>query len=360
MSEQAETILKIFEDFLANHNPSEYEIFSTEYIFSHELWRWNKKIGVSKHLAGLGINPDCVLKSVKGRYKKNHKFLKQTMDELADLLGKDGLNDNSMNTREEIVPPKPLRTEGKFHRTDEVNFPLKKIKISTIQRNLCRTSGLSWAEILKITGYEDSQKKIAKNELKTVVENTNNYIKKNRFKSYYEINQEKIRKAAPEVWKQIYKVPGFLDFKVEKHSKFFLGIFCLDFFSEEKKLPTQKEINSIETYKKFKNFLSFQDSIRWDRNERVLKDVVLGMYARGSFIYADEEKSSLEQRAFNYIRHLKGKESKDVYRKIGISINELQKLKLILESGYSRSDIHKKFRELVLKNIETGINHLKR
>ena len=72
--DQEKTLVKIFNDFVSNHNPNDYDKFDSKYIFSHPLWTWNTKISLRNLLISVGINPDCVLSTKKGLYKNTENF----------------------------------------------------------------------------------------------------------------------------------------------------------------------------------------------------------------------------------------------------------------------------------------------
>ena len=78
----------------------------------------------------------------------------------------------------------------------------------------------------------------------------------------------------------------------------------------------------------------------------------------GSSIYGEENRSDVEKRVFDKIRHWKGKKSKDIYKNSGILINNLQNIKSIIDCGYDRKDIYDKLRFLMDKTLKTGVNHL--
>ena len=45
---------------------------------------------------------------------------------------------------------------------------------------------------------------------------------------------------------------------------------------------------------------------------------------------------------------------------MGVRINDLQKMKSILDDKYDRQKIYQKLRELLKKTINTGLNHISR
>ena len=125
MTEKSKIISEIFDDFVASSQYHKYESFDSKYIYSHQLWKWNNKVGLKPYLVEAGINPDCVFSSKRGFYKKNNVFLNKIIDELIVELGRDHINAGTMDTSQKIFPLHSLRTEGRFDRTDQINFPLK-------------------------------------------------------------------------------------------------------------------------------------------------------------------------------------------------------------------------------------------
>ena len=359
MTEKSKIISEIFDDFVASSQYHKYESFDSKYIYSHQLWKWNNKIGLKPYLVEAGINPDCVFSSKRGFYKKNNVFLNKIIDELIVELGRDHINAGTMDTSQKIFPLHSLRTEGRFDRTDQINFPLKKIKLQNIQVSLCRTFNCKWKDILIMTKNEDIERKISKNSSEEVLINYEKYKDKYKIESYTSLVQDQVRKNNSVLWKQILKIINELNFQVN-YSSFFIGITCLEHLKKEGQLPKKEFLMSKKTENDFTVYLSNQNEVRWDRYPEILQDIVLGMYVKGSSIYGDDNKTSMEKRVTYKIRHWKGKKSKDIYKNSGIMINELQSIKSILDTKYDRKQIYDKFRDLLDKTITTGINHLSR
>ena len=156
---QKEIVEKIFLEFVEKTPQSEFEKLDSKYFFSHKLWIWSSKVSLSKILTSAGINPDCILSTKRGLYKKSDSFLLRIINELEEALGRDNLNWNSMENFDKIIPPKSLRTPGRFTLTDEINFPLKKISPGTILMGLQRTFKMNWSEILSKTNRSGVKRK---------------------------------------------------------------------------------------------------------------------------------------------------------------------------------------------------------
>ena len=182
----------------------------------------------------------------------------------------------------------------------------------------------------------------------------------NLIKSYTSINQDDLRNIDSVLWKQLLRVINELDYNFKKYSKFFIGMTCLEYFYKKKYLPNKEVLLSKSVENDFREYLTNQHDVKWDKYPEILQDIVLGMYVRGSSIYGDDNKTSIEKRVTYKIRHWKGKKSKSIYKNSGILINELQSIKNILDTKYDRKQIYNKFRELLDKTITTGINHLSR
>ncbi len=356
---KSKIISDIFDDFVNNHNIEDYEKFNTRYIFNHNLWMWNNKISLRPHLIEAGINPDCVFTSKRGLYNNTELFLNSIIEELIIILGRENLNDRSMNSSLEIEPPKSLRTKGKFEKTDKINFPLKKTKLKNIQSSLRTIFKCSWKDILLRTGNEDVERRISKNSPRDVWINYENYKKKHKIKSYTLIEQGELRKKDSVLWKQILKIINELNFSVN-YTTFFTGICCLEYFKKEEQFPEKEFLLSKKIESDFREFLSNQKDVKWDNHPQILRDIVLGMYVRGSSIYGDDKKTDIEKRVLDKISHRKDKNSKSIYKSAGILIDELRNIKIILDSKYDRKQIYNKLRELLDKTITTGINHLSR
>ena len=84
--------------------------------------------------------------------------------------------------------------------------------------------------------------------------------------------------------------------------------------------------------------------------------MLLELYAKGSKIY-DQSKNKNEIKLTNHFRWSKTN-SNDMYKKNGILIKNLQKINHIIDTGYDREKIYKKFQELLTRTLETDINHL--
>lgn len=359
MNEKSEIIAKIFDHFIDNHKNLRYENFDSRYIYNHKLWKWNNKIGLKPYLIEAGINPDCVFSSKRGFYKKNYSFLNKIINELINQLGRNNINAGTMDSSQKIFPPKSLRTEGVFNRTDQINFPLKKIKLQNILTTLCRTFNCKWKDILIMTGNEDIERKASKNSPEKILINYEKYKVEYKIKSYTSLVQFEVRKNNSVLWKQIIKIVDKLDYEIN-YSSFFIGIASLEYFKKRGELPQKKFLASKKIEKDFAEYLSNQNDVKWDQYPEIVQDIVLGMYVRGSSIYSDDNATNMEQRVMSKIRHWKGKKSKDIYKNSGIMIDELQNIKSIISAKYNREQIYNKFRSLLKMTINTGINHLSR
>lgn len=359
MTEKSEIIAKIFDHFIDNHKNLRYENFDSRYIYNHKLWKWNNEIGLKPYLIEAGINPDCVFSSKRGFYKKNYSFLNKIINELIDQLGRNNINAGTMDSSQKIFPPKSLRTEGIFNRTDQINFPLKKIKLQNILTTLCRTFNCKWKDILIMTGNEDIERKASKNSPEKILINYEKYKAEYKIKSYTSLVQFEVRKNNSVLWKQIIKIVDKLDYEIN-YSSFFIGIASLEHFKTRGLLPQKKFLASKKIEKDFAEYLSNQNDVKWDQYPEIVQDIVLGMYVRGSSIYGDDNATNMEQRVMSKIRHWKGKKSKDIYKNSGIMIDELQNIKSIISAKYNREQIYNKFRSLLKMTINTGINHLSR
>lgn len=358
MKQKKDIIIKIFEDFISNNAKENFHKIDSNYFFEHKLWKWNKKISLKPYLVDAGINPDCIYSSKRGFYKKNISFLKNIINELKNELGKENIYSYKMDSDYEINPIPSLRTKGKFDLTDKYSFPLKKIKLSNIQVSTCRLFGCTWNEILIKTDNEKIIRKKAKNSIEDIVSNFKEYKKKFNIKNDFLISQEELRKNNSSLFKQLYKLDSKLNFKPKNSTNFFNGLVIINYYKRNKDLPNKNHFESISVYKKLKKYIELQDTIKWNNHPDIMQDILLGMYAKGSPIYADKTKNKLEKKVTDHLRHMPGKHSKTEYKNSGILIDELQEIKGIIDSKYNRKKIYNKLRNLLKKTIDTGVNHL--
>ena len=230
MSDKEKVLKEIFIDFVNNNEKDEYFKFDSKYIFSHKLWIWNNKLSLTRLLISTGINPDCVLTTKKGLYKKSNSFLINIMDELEAILGREKLNVNSMENSPKIIPPKTLRRKGKFILSDKYNFPLKKIKPGTLLAGLERTFNIKWDQILIKTKRGDVKRKVAKNSLNNIVENYLSFKKKYSINNYYEIDREFLSSNNYPLLRQIRKINFDENKKISQYAPLFKGLISLEYY----------------------------------------------------------------------------------------------------------------------------------
>lgn len=360
--------IKILQEIVLEIMRKEGEI-SPNLIFSNKKWKWSKKINISDVLINSGINPDCVLETQRGKYKKDLVFLKKLIKEISFIIGKDNLNDNSMSKYGLIELPKSLETRGKFPFSTKHNIPKKKVNTNSIMRGICRTfDNKSWGEILKMCGYENSERKkhlFSQNEilelLKLFVEkeyNLNWNLFKDNFTEFIKPNELKTKNN--KLFKLIHRLPEKLNIEVNnKHiNQFSLGLFIL-IFSDSK-----NGINGIHDYlkvneKKIETYSLESRLIKKRKgNEKDIQKSILQGYVNGYFGYEDYFGDTT---LYRYINHNVKENSKIYFKKLGLETDSLRYLKSVIESKYnSKENIWKKFRELVSVSIQTNTNCLTR
>jgi|TARA_B100000315_G_C14570697_1_gene585310 hypothetical protein len=363
-------IIKRFTEFYSDKNNLNKEIDKDWLMeeMDEQLKTTFKKISVRKLYEECGINPLCIMNDVRWTKGVDKKLIcKEVLNEIGKKYGFSELNDNSMNSSKLIDLPKSLEIQHngnlKFSLSEKLHVKPRPVTLQSIYKK-CRdvTGHTSWRDVLLDLGldYDDIERKRSKNTVEEVLTNYLNYKNQNLIKSYTSINQDDLRNIDSVLWKQLLRVINELDYNFKKYSKFFIGMTCLEYFHKNKYLPSKEVLLSKSVENDFREYLSNQHDVKWDKYPEILQDIVLGMYVRGSSIYGDDNKTSIEKRVTYKIRHWKGKKSKGIYKNSGILINELQSIKNILNTKYDRKQIYNKFRELLDKTITTGINHLSR
>ena len=363
-------IIKRFTEFYSNRKNLDKEINKNWLMenMDNQLKMTFKKISVRKLYEECGINPLCIMNDVHWTEGVDKKIIcREILIELGEKYGFSELNDSSMNSPKLVDLPKSLEIQHngnqKFSLSEKLDVKPKKVTLQSIYKRCMNVTGrTSWRNILLDLGldYEDIERKRSKNTVEEVLSNYLNYKNQNLIKSYTSINQDDLRNIDSVLWKQLLRVINELDYNFKKYSKFFIGLTCIEYFHKNKYLPSKEVLLSKGVENDFKEYLSNQHDVKWDKYPEVLQDIVLGMYVRGSSIYGDDNKTSIEKRVTYKIRHWKGKKSKDIYKNSGILINELQNIKSILYTKFDRKQIYNKLRELLDKTITTGVNHLSR
>ena len=369
---QKEILVDIFNDFVSTFSNKEYYQFDLKYIFSHDLWRFSKKMGLKNLLISVGINPDCVYTSKKGFYLNKEEFLFRIMDELEDTLGRENLNYNSIEKSEKIVPPPSMRTKGSFHLTEKHNFPLKKMSPVTLLVGLERTFNLKWDEILIKTGRVDIKRKVSKYSIEEVYQsfvssittlygcnendlmtNPYDYILLSDVKKHDKRLTSQLNKFSSRILnkknKQIQKI-------LDKESDFLVSIEILHFYWKKKTLSGVDDyILNVDDFSEKNQKINIIKK-RKDNHEQNQKDMLIG-YSEGYFGHGDYFG---DETLYRYINHMKT--STDTYfKKIGIELKTLGELKNKLDRKYnSREKIWVRLRGLVKESIKDNSNYLTR
>jgi len=369
---QEETLVKIFNDFVSNHNSNDYNKFDSKYIFSHSLWTWNTKISLKKLLISVGINPDCVLSTKRGLYKNTETFLFTILDELENDLGRENLNRNSIDNMEKIFPPKSLRTRGDFPLTKKENFPLKKISPKSLLFGLERTFNTKWDEILTKTNRGDVKRKVTKfsvNEvclsfIKSMTELyscTEEELMVSPFENIFlkeVINHDKrltslLNKFSSRILdKRNRKIQKLLD----EESNFVVSVDILCFYWKNKTLEGINEyLISVDDFKEKTQKINVIKK-RKNNHEQNQKDILIG-YSKGYFGHGDYFG---DPTLYRYINHM-DTDTDTYFKKIGIDIKSLSKLKNKMTRKYnSREKVWLRIRELVCKSVSENSNYLTR
>ena len=361
-------VTKLFTDFYSKKENLSTEIDTKWFLkrIGDDLKPTFKKTSVRKIYEECGINPLCIINTVRWSKGVDRKLVcYESLIEIGERLGYINLNDNSMNSSKKIDLPKSLELQhnGKltFPLSEKLGVKNKKVSLQSIYKKCIDVTGLtSWRDVLSELGMDlkKIERKRSKNTFSEVLSNYITYKKENKIQDYLEIKQDILRKENSVLWKQILKIEKELNYNIKLYTKFYNGIKCLEYYVNHQKLPNKDDFLSKETENNFKKFLLNQDEIKWNNHTEILQDLVLGMYVRGSSIYNDDNKTDIEKRVTNKIRHWKGKKSTNVYKNMGIMMNELQKMKSIINDKYDRKKIYSKLRELLKKTINTGVNHL--
>jgi hypothetical protein len=342
---------------------------SPKSIFSHKKWIGKNKINMSELLKKSGINPDCILDTQKGKYKKDNSYLKQLMIELASIVGKENLNDNSLHKYGLIEIPKSMQTIGDFPLSDKLKIPLKKINTNSLMRGICRTfDNLSWGEILNLCELKEFERKKSAFspdeilvELRKFIEDENQikwniYVKK--FPEFLKPSEFKNRNN--KLFKLINRVPEKIKIKLKNKNinQFSIGLFILMYLEEKNDLAKINEhIFSIE--KQIESYSLNSRLIKKRKgNEKDIQKSILEGYVNGYFGYKDYFG---DQTLYRHINHQKNKNTKLFLKKMGIETDSLRILKSTIESKYnSKEKVWKKFRELVSISIQLNQNCLTR
>jgi len=331
-----------------------------------ELSQMYKKISVRKLFEDSNINPLCIMSHIRWTRDVDRIYVcKNIIKELDESLGFENLNDNSMNSNKLVDLPLSLEKQFTGNKTYTLSEKLKvrpkKITLQSIYKRCMDVTGQkNWRDVLTTLDFnvEKVERKKSKFSKSETLELFIKYKKKKKYKNIYKINQDDIRIENHSLWKLILRYHNHLNYDIKKYSEFFTGLFCLEYFENEGGLPPKSEMLNENTEQKFFEFLTYQTQVRWELYPEFLQDIVLKMYVRGSSIYGEENRSDVEKRVFDKIRHWKGKKSKDIYKNSGILINNLQNIKSIIDCGYDRKDIYDKLRFLMDKTLKTGVNHL--
>mgnify|MGYP006102212901 CR=1 FL=1 len=363
-------VTELFTEFYSNKENLSFEIDTNWFLdrMEDDLKTTFQKISVRKIYEDCGINPLCVLSHVRWTKGVNKKLIcRDILVEIGEKLRLSELNDNSMNSSRLIDLPKPLEIQHngnkEFPLSKKFKVKLRKISLQSIYSKCINVTGLSsWRDVLieLNLNIDEIERKRYKNNIGEVLLNYLNYKDDNSIKLLTSIQQDDLHKKHPVLWKQLYKIVRELSYDLNRYSNFFNGLIVIEYFQEYGILPEKNFFLSKNTEDKFKIYLINQKDIRWNNHTEILQDLVLGMYVRGSSIYGDDNKSNIETRITNKIRHWKGKKSINIYKNMGVRINDLQKMKSILDDKYDRQKIYQKLRELLKKTINTGLNHISR
>ena len=319
------------------------------------------KINIYDLLSNCEINPATVsTKTVKTpAIEENKNFLKDLLEELIKKYGIENLNDLNMNSSKKIQIPDTLLPNKDFPLTNQLNVKPKKIRLASIQRRCFRHAKKNnWRHILEIAEIpiEKVERKKANIDINETLEDYLKLKKKYKIKNISEVNHDILRKDEPRIYKKIFRINDDLDFEFSRFNIFFNGLLVLEYFQHHKKLPSIQDLDSDKNFELFKNYLFNQKQINWSLHPEVIQSILLELYAKGSKIH-DQSKSKNELKLTNHFRWSKTK-SNDLYKRNGILIKNLQKINHIIDTGYDRKKIYKKFQELLTKTIQTDVNHL--
>ncbi len=365
MSDKEKVLKEIFIQFVNNNPKDEYFKFDSKYIFSHKLWTWNNKLSLTRLLINIGINPDCVLKTKRGLYKKSNSFLINIMDELEEILGREKLNVNSIENSPEIIPPRTLRTKGEFVLSDKYNFPLKKIKPATLLAGLERTFSTKWDQILIKTKRSDVKRKVSKYSIEEVYEIYSKNIckyydctEKNLLNDPFNIiKQNDLKNDLKQVYKLLWRLPQKVLKRSSDINELLVGIEIITFYGQNKSLEGIDEFinNRIDSSEKLKNISVIKK--RKNNHEQNQRDILVG-YSKGYFGRGDYFG---DKTLYRYINHMEGTSTELYFKKLGIDLENLSNLQTKLSRKYnSREKIWVRIRELVSKSIEENLNCLTR
>ena len=369
---QEKTLIKIFNEFVSNHNPNDYDTFDSKYIFSHPLWTWNTKISLRKLLISVGINPDCVLSTKRGLYKNTENFLFTILDELENDLGREYLNRTSIENMEEIFPPKSLRTSGDFPLTEKNNFPLKKISPESLLVGLERTFNTKWDEILIKTNRGDVKRKVSKfsvNEvcqsfIKGMTELYNCTEEELMVSPYEKIFLKEVKNHDKRLTSLLNKFSSRIldkrDRKIQKLlnevSNFLISVEIICFYWKNKTLDGINEyLITVNDFKEKTQKINIIKK-RKDNHEQNQKDILIG-YSKGYFGHGD---FFGDPTLYRYINHM-DTNTDTYFKKIGIDIKSLSELKNKMTRKYnSREKVWLRIRELIYKSVSENSNYLTR
>ena len=319
------------------------------------------KINISNFLSDCGIDPATVsTKSIKTPSKEEKpNFLKDLMQELIKEYGIENLNDLNMNSSREIPMPKTLLSNNFHSLSNKLKIRPKKIKMNSLQRRCFRYAKKNnWRYVLEMAEIpiEEVERKKAKIHINETIINYLEIKKKYNIKNISFINQDDFKVNEKKIYKQIYRLNDQLDFIFSRFNTFFNGLLILEFYKKNKSLPSLIDLDTDKNFLLFKKYLFNQKQINWSLYPEVVQSSLLELYSKGSKIY-DESKNKSELKLTNFIRHSKTN-SADIYKRNGILIKNLQKINLIIDTGYDRQKIYKKIQTLLAKTIEADVNYL--
>ncbi|PVX46741.1 hypothetical protein C8C85_2621 [Flavobacterium sp. 103] len=367
---QIEIVKKIFTEYYANN--SKVRLLTIKDIFDNSEWKGSVGISRVELLSRAGINPDCVLTSLKGRYSKDTSFLKSLMHDLSEIVGRENLNDNSMNSKELIEIPNILRLKGQFDLSDKYSVPLRLVTKQSIYASLIRTfDNCSWNEILRLSGYNLSERKKSKFGIDEILE----LLRCEIIQEYKELdlttfnffldnlNLNDFREDNPQLFKLIHRIPQKIKINSNKVNQFVVGIFFFKFFIEE----NGNEDYCVENFENYfksnidivKKISSSSRTIKDRKNSKFeIQESILRAYSDGYFGHGDAFGDTTLMR---HIHHDKKNSTLSYLESVGIIQSSLRSLKIIIESKYnSKEKIWNRFRELVKESLESNENRLTR
>jgi hypothetical protein len=347
----------------------DHEELSPQKIFNHKLWIWTPKVNLTNLLVESGINPDCILCTLKGKYKNDIYFLKNIMNEISVVVGYENMNDNSLHNYDYIPLPKSLQTPGEFPLSDKLKLPLKKVKPNSIQVSLCRTFKVSsWKKILTLSGFENVERKKSFYQIDEVLQKFKDFVLKEYklswdqfkidFQNMVRYNETRVNDII--LFKLLNRLPDKLNIKISHKNinRFSLGVFIIIFYDTEKTIEGVEEYlkNNILTIEKFS--LNGRSIIKRKNNEGDIQEKMLRGYVDGFFGHGDYFGDNT---TYRYINHNIEEQTRLYFSRIGLEIDSLRYLKNVINSKYnSKEKIWIKFRELVKKSLDTNQNCLTR